>query len=101
MKSTLDLVRNAFENNGAVKDIVEITLYENPIIYVIFKPEVIQYFTDSLNDAHGLCSTLMQDMADEIFEWIDGVYYCTDKVNLHITIDMSTITSDIDTCGSK
>ncbi len=105
LKSTLDLVRNAFENNNAVKEIVEITIYENPIIYVIFKPEVIQYFTDSLDDAHGLRSTLMQDMAEEIFEWIDGVYYCTDKVNFNITVDMKgfMISSDrLNTaCGCK
>ena len=50
----------------------------NPITYVVFRNEVVQYFTDSLGDAHGLRSTLAQDIAKEIFNPIDGVYFCTD-----------------------
>ena len=48
--------------------------------YVVFKNCVVQFFNDNLNDAHGLISTLYQDIAAEIFEEADltGVYYCTD-----------------------
>ena len=50
----------------------------NPITYVVFRNEVVQYFTDNLGDAHGLRSTLAQDIAKEIFKPFDGVYFCTD-----------------------
>ena len=48
-----------------------------PMVYVVFKNCVVQFFADNLNDCHGLISTLYQDLADEIFD-IPGVYYCTD-----------------------
>lgn len=51
--------------------------------YVVFKNCVVQFFNDNLNDAHGLISTLYQDIADEIFKDADlnqkgHVCYCTD-----------------------
>ena len=48
--------------------------------YVIFKNCVVQFFADNLNDAHGLISTLYQDIANDILkgEAIQGVYFCTD-----------------------
>lgn len=48
--------------------------------YVVFKNCVVQFFNDNLNDAHGLISTLYQEIADEIFKDMGfyGVYYCTD-----------------------
>ena len=47
-------------------------------IYVMFKNEVIQYYTDDLGDLNGMSSTLAQDIAWKIFEPVDGVYYCTE-----------------------
>ena len=48
--------------------------------YIVFKNCVVQFFNDNLNDAHGLISTLYQDIAEEIFAdaGLRGVYYCTD-----------------------
>ena len=48
--------------------------------YVIFKNCVVQFFNDNLNDAHGLISTLYQDIATEVLtgEDVNGVYFCTD-----------------------
>ena len=48
--------------------------------YVIFKNCVVQFFADNLNDAHGVISTLYQDIASEILTGpgADGVYFCTD-----------------------
>ena len=50
------------------------------ITYVVFKNCVVQFFNDNLNDAHGLVSTLYQDIAAEVFAdaGFNGVYYCTD-----------------------
>ena len=52
-------------------------------VYVVFKNCVVQFFNDNLNDAHGLISTLYQNIAEELFESaiLHGngmVAYCTD-----------------------
>lgn len=45
--------------------------------YVVFKKEVVQYFNDSLDDINGLCSTLYQEIAKDIFGSKTGVHFCT------------------------
>ena len=51
-----------------------------PVVYVVFKNCVVQFFADNLNDCHGVISTLYQDLAEEIFGQgdITGVYFNTD-----------------------
>lgn len=51
-----------------------------PMIYVVFKNCVVQFFADNLNDCHGVISTLYQELAEEIFcnSDITGVYFNTD-----------------------
>ena len=50
--------------------------------YVVFKNCVVQFFNDNLNDAHGLISTLYQDIAADLFAEANfnnrTVCYCTD-----------------------
>ena len=87
-----DLLRAAFKGNNSVANIVKIDTFTNPFIYVIFKPEVVQYFTDSLNDAYGLCSTLNQEIAKNIFEPVDCVYYCTDKIEKAVKCVSGSVT---------
>lgn len=46
--------------------------------YVLFKPEVIQFFDDDLSDYNGLWSGLAEDIAREVFEENSrGVNFCT------------------------
>ena len=81
--STLDLFRKAFADNPIVTDYIsipkEITGSANDFNYLVFKKEVVQYHNDSLNDPHGNCSTLYQNIAEEVFDNHSGVYFCTDK----------------------
>jgi hypothetical protein len=51
----------------------------NPITYVIFKKEVVQYYDDNLGDAHGNRTTLYEQIANQIFEDREGIYFCTDN----------------------
>lgn len=89
---TMGLIAAALEGNNILSSVQETTLFTNPITYVVFKPQIIQYFTDSLGDINGLCSTLAQEIAKDIFTEIDGVYYCTDKVKPDtITVSAKTI----------
>lgn len=50
------------------------------LTYIIFKNCVVQFFNDNLNDAHGLISTLYQEIANDVLVNTDftGVCYCTD-----------------------
>lgn len=81
--SNLDLFRRAFAGNPIVTDIISISREvldtTNNFDYVVFKKEVVQYPDDSLNSPHGICSTLYQNIADDIFKNRDGVYFSTDK----------------------
>lgn len=74
-----DLFRRAFCGNPSVVGIRTVDgVMSNPITYVIFKKEVVQYWIDDLGDANGVRSTLRQEMAKELFENANGVFFCTD-----------------------
>lgn len=77
------LFEAAFKNNPVFAEAISPTedgYWFFSMTYIIFKNCVVQFFNDNLNDAHGLISTLYQDIAAEIFEdaGLTGVYYCTD-----------------------
>ena len=77
VKSTVNF-EDCFKNNEAVEDIVKINVKGFAATYIVFKKCVVQYFNDNLGDLNGLCSTLYQDIANNIF--VDkhaGVFFCT------------------------
>ena len=74
-----DLFRVAFAGNKAVNDFISIEdVFTNPLTYVVFKKEVVQYWIDNLGDPHGVKSTLYQNIAADVFGEHDGVMFCTD-----------------------
>lgn len=78
-KNTAELLEDALDRNAAVSYIQHVTgMFNNPITYIVFENEVVQYFVDDLGDAHGVCSTLYQDIAKRIFGERDGIHFCTD-----------------------
>ena len=75
-----ELFEIAFFDNNAYSFSKTITgVFTNNLTYVVFKKKVVQYFNDDLGDAFGLCSTLYQNIAKDVFKEMDGVYYSTDK----------------------
>ena len=75
-----NLFKAAFQHNPILADVVTAQgIFTNPLTYVIFQAEVVQYWTDNLGDYNGICSTLYQDIARDIFEEQKGVYFCTEK----------------------
>ena len=78
-ESKAHLFETAFSGNPAFSFIISVEdVFTNPVNYVVFKKEVVQYFNDNLGDYHGNCSTLYQDIALEIFGDMDGIFFCTD-----------------------
>ena len=78
-KQPVDLIHDAFDDNKAVNFVyVAKDKFGCVYTYVIFAKEVVQFYNDAINDVHGVCSTLYQDIAKEIFEPIRGIFYCTD-----------------------
>ncbi len=82
--TTKELFDAAFTGNPAfeacITPVAEGYWYIN-FTYVIFKNYVVQFFADNINDAHGVISTLYQEIAAEIFKdcnFTYGVCYCTD-----------------------
>jgi hypothetical protein len=83
--SNKKLFETAFRGNSAFVECVapaQEGYYYVDFTYVIFKNEVVQFFNDNLNDAHGVISTLYQEIAAELFEDFQSiggtVAYCTD-----------------------
>lgn len=68
----------AFAENPALSYITTAPYPFDNMTYVVFRKEVVQFFTDDIGDAHGVCSTLYQDIAREVFGEQTGVYFCTD-----------------------
>lgn len=76
-----DLFSRAFKGNGAVAYIDEINAKGFHAKYIVFKPEVVQFFNDDLSDIHGIESTLYENIAADIFKDRTGIFFCTDVVN--------------------
>jgi len=75
-----------FRGNSIVDDVVVVEgIMSNPITYVIFKKEVVQYFNDDLGDAHGMCSTLYQDIASRVLDAGEGIFFCTNTSTISKT----------------
>ena len=86
-----ELYEAAFEGNKAVDCIEEVRgLFD--LTYVVFKKEIVQYYNDDIGDLNGIRSTLYQDIAEEVFEKKEGIYFCTNKdVFGTYTISTSTL----------
>lgn len=80
MEKIANKFKTAFFNNPIISHIETVEgIFTNPMTYVVFVKEVVQYFNDDLGDINGLCSTLYQDIAKHIFGDVDGVFFCTDR----------------------
>lgn len=76
----VSLFTAAFDGNSAVDEIVtiEMPFSTSDVHFIVFKNEVVQYFNDDIGDLNGLRSTLFEDIANELFDEHDGIYFCTE-----------------------
>ena len=77
---TIDLFRKAFNGNPIISEITTVNTMQGALNFVVFKPKVVQYHNDHMYDLNGICSTIYQDLAKEIFGWNNGIFYCTEKI---------------------
>ena len=78
-ESDFSLFKRAFEGNPIISDFIELELFNNPVDYVVFRNEVVQFFNDEMGDPNGLKSTLYQDIAKDVFADKDGIFFCTEQ----------------------
>jgi len=74
----VDLFSRAFEGNPALSYVLPIDCPMGHFEYAIFKPKVVQFFNDDIGDLNGLCSTLYQDIAKDVFGSETGIFFCTE-----------------------
>ena len=74
----VDVVTAAFEGNPAVTQVRQVSkgIFRD-LVYCVFRKEVVQYAADNLADINGNKSTLMEEIAREVFTDAVGVCFCT------------------------
>ena len=74
---------NAFKelaiNNPIFKYTYVFPTSANPIAYVVFAKEVVQYWNDDMSDPHGITSTLYENLAREVFSENPVIIFSTDS----------------------
>lgn len=78
-KSRAELFRAALRGNSIFDGIIDLSssIVESPMVYVMFKKEVAQYFDDNLADPYGNNNCLYQDLAYQIFVNKEGICFST------------------------
>lgn len=74
-------LKKLFYGNDAVAEIVDASIGAASVTYIEFEKEVIQFWNDNFGDLHGIKSTLMEDIARDIFEETANVFFGTDVVD--------------------
>lgn len=75
----IDLFRKAFEGNPIFSYAVSVSdLSSNDYNFVVFRHKICQFWNDQLNDINGNVSTLYENVAREIFEDHEGVFFNTE-----------------------
>ena len=74
-----DLYKTIFEGNPIVKDVKDVQDFTGTRhCFVRFRPNVVQFPADNLNDYSGNWTGLAQDIAGEVFDSETiGIHFCT------------------------
>ena len=75
----LSLFKMAFKDNPVVKSISsgQSVDFYNVFYYILFRNEVVKYWSDNLGDPNGNSFTLFENLADEIFKDHPGILFTT------------------------
>lgn len=77
-----NLMEDLFDGNEAVDKIcVSLDPFGNEQTYVMFKPEVMQFFNDNIRDYNGICTTVAENLARDVLEKdAEKVNFCTTRL---------------------
>lgn len=77
-KFTESLFEAAFKGNPVVNYVKTVDdIIRGKVSFVVFRPEVVQFYNDNMADINGLKSTLYEDIARDIFPSDLSIFYCT------------------------
>ena len=75
------LFKQAFKGNPIISYIKSVDgILDDPLEYIVFKPDVVQYFADNLSDINGNITSIYENIAKDVFGDITDVKFCTDIV---------------------
>lgn len=81
--SLSSLIAKAFAGNPIFSKVVNMD-EQYPLIggntYCVFNPEIIQFYNDDLSDLYGNFNGVVADVAKEVFESKDGLFFCTEQI---------------------
>ena len=81
VNSVKQLYKTIFSDNPVFSQVIEVTDPSMPqASYVIFNPLIVQFYNDNLADAYRNETTLLQEIAKDIFIQQSGIYYCTENI---------------------
>lgn len=76
------LLRAAFEGNEDVVTIAEERMPDgSKVRYVVLNGSICQFFDDNLTSYSGQTTMLLQDVARDVFDPIDGTFFCTVRMD--------------------
>ena len=75
----ISLYKEALAGNPAYCYSTKVDSFGFTANYIVFRREVVQFENDDLSDIDGMCSTLYEDIARDIFHPMAGVFFCTDS----------------------
>lgn len=77
-----DIMQDLFDGNDAVDKVcVSLDPFGNEQTYVMFKPEVVQFFNDNIRDYNGICTTVAENLARDVLEEdAEHVNFCTTRL---------------------
>ena len=79
--SVKQLYKTIFSDNPVFSQVIEVADPSMPqASYVVFNPLIVQFYNDNLADAYRNETTLLQEIAKDIFIQQSGIYYCTENI---------------------
>ena len=81
VNSVKQLYKTIFRDNPVFSQVIEVADPSIPqASYVVFNPLIVQFYNDNLADAYRNETTLLQEIAKDIFIQQSGIYYCTENI---------------------
>ena len=77
----MELFRKAFYGNEAVQEFIQIkSEFGLAANYIVFIPEVVQYWADNMGNPDGFESTLYENIAKDVFDTNAAVFFTTGMI---------------------